>query len=59
MVSEVNALSALEYAAAINPNIKTIPIVIPKPPFNAISGKSKSVFGLPSTNGICMPNFSA
>ena len=55
VVKEVKALSALLYAAAIKPNIKVIPTIKPRSPLNAISGKSRSVFGLPSINGIDIP----
>jgi len=37
VVSEVKALSALLYAAAISPNKKVIPIKFPRLLFNAIS----------------------
>ena len=59
VVSEVNALSALLYAAAINPSINVIDKVISNPLFNAIWGKSKSVFSLPFKKGIKTSFFSA
>ena len=43
VVSEVNALSALLYAAAIRPRIKLIPNKIPSSLFKAISGNNRSV----------------
>ena len=46
MVREVNALSALLYAAAIRPSIKVIPKNPPSPDLNAISGNRRSVLGL-------------
>ena len=55
VVREVNALSALLYAAAIRPSIKVIPKNPPSPDLNAISGNRRSVLGLLSTNGILMP----
>ena len=44
VVKEVNALSALLYAAAIKPNMKVRDNTIPRSPLSAISGNNKSVF---------------
>src|SRR6056300_2044645 len=51
VVRDVNALSALLYAAAIRPNIKVIPKNSPSPDLNAICGNKRSVRGVLSTNG--------
>ena len=52
VVKEVSALSALLYAAAINPNKKLTPKINPSSLFNAISGNNKSVLIDPSISGI-------
>ena len=42
VVKEVKAESALEYAAAINPNKNNIPIIFPAPSLNATAENNKS-----------------
>ena len=55
VVSDVKALSALLYAAAISPKINTIPKNSPNPDLKAISGNNKSVLGELSTKGMLTP----
>ena len=52
VVSDVKALSALLYAAAIRPNRNVIPIPIPRLLLSAISGNNRSGFGIPFIKGI-------
>ena len=55
VVSDVKALSALLYAAAISPKINTIPKNSPNPDLKAISGNNKSVLGELSSKGMLTP----